>query len=122
MKKKQLVRDSYINVSSLCRGGMFPEGSRQKFKENIEENKRAIDEAAELGAEVLVLVCGPSANKDIITARKQVEEGIREILPYAMDYGGKLGIEPLHPMYTDDRFTHEPRNDGRRCYPVASNT
>lgn len=102
-KSRQLVRDSGIKVSSLCRGGMFPAATTQKFKENIEDNLRAIEEAAELGTDVLVLVCGPSADKDISYARKQVEEGISEILPYAKACGIKLGIEPLHPMYAAER-------------------
>lgn len=103
VKAKQLVRDSGIKVSSLCRGGMFPYGSANEWKEKIEDNRRGIEEAAELGTDVLVLVCGPSANKDIAAARQQVEDGIAEILPYAKSCGVKLGIEPLHPMYAAER-------------------
>ncbi|MDG5787917.1 sugar phosphate isomerase/epimerase [Evansella sp. AB-P1] len=100
---KKIVRDSGIQVSSLCRGGMFPAATAIERKERIEDNLRAIDEAVELGTNVLVLVCGPASDKDIVEARKQVEEGIQEILPYAKSAGVKLGIEPLHPMYAAER-------------------
>jgi sugar phosphate isomerase/epimerase len=99
----KLVRDAGIAVSSVCRGGMFPaptEGARQ---ERIDDNLRAIDEAAAVGAEVLVLVCGPSSDRDITEARAQVAEGIAAIAPHAAASGVRLGIEPLHPAFAGDR-------------------
>ncbi|HEX2911650.1 MAG TPA: sugar phosphate isomerase/epimerase family protein [Chloroflexia bacterium] len=99
----RLVQEAGLGVSSLCRGGWFPAGNAQELKAHIEDNRRAIEEAATLGAEVLVLVCGPSADRDIQGARSQVEEAISEILPYAAEHGVKLGIEPLHPMFAAER-------------------
>ena len=69
----------------------------------MDDNRRAVDEAAELGTDVLVLVCGPSPNKDLAGARKMVADGIEELVPYAKERGVKLGIEPLHPMYAAER-------------------
>jgi len=102
-ESKRLVRDAGLKVSSLCRGGMFPAATAAEREKRIEDNMRAIDEAAELGAEVLVLVCGPAPDKRIDEARKMVEEGIARIAPYAESCGVKLGIEPLHPMYAAER-------------------
>jgi sugar phosphate isomerase/epimerase len=56
-----------------------------------------------LGAEVLVLVCGPAADRDIAAAREQVADGIAAVAPYAAERGVKLGIEPLHPAFAGDR-------------------
>lgn len=100
---RKIIEDSGLKMSSLCRGGMFPAASEELRKSAIEDNKRAIEEAAELGSEVLVLVCGPAPDKDIAQARKWVEEGIAELIPHAKAHGVKLGIEPLHPMYAADR-------------------
>lgn len=100
---KEHIRDAGLSLSSLCRGGMFPAASQQERLQRIEDNRRAIDEAAELGANVLVLVCGPAASKDLVEARKHVQAGIEAIVPYAEQCGIKLGIEPLHPMYAADR-------------------
>lgn len=100
---KKIIDDSGLKVSSLCRGGMFPAATEKEREEAIDDNKRAIEEAATLGTDVLVLVCGPGSDKDIDTARKWVEEGIEKIVPFAEQHGVTLGIEPLHPMYAADR-------------------
>ncbi|KAB8131038.1 sugar phosphate isomerase/epimerase [Gracilibacillus oryzae] len=102
-QSKKLIQDSGLKVSSICRGGMFPAATAKERAERIDDNKRAIEEAAELGTDTLVLVCGPSADRDIDTARQQVAEGIDQLVPYAKDYGVKLAIEPLHPMFAADR-------------------
>src|ERR1041384_609046 len=54
---RRLVRDAGLPVSSVCRGGMFPAATAAERAERIEDNRRAIDQAAELGADTLVLVC-----------------------------------------------------------------
>ncbi|RSL34835.1 sugar phosphate isomerase/epimerase [Salibacterium salarium] len=102
-KSKKLINDAGLRVSSLCRGGMFPAATAAERRERIEDNKKAIEEAAELNTDVLVLVCGPAPDRNIESARKWVEEGIEELIPYAAQHGVKLGIEPLHPMYAADR-------------------
>ena len=99
----RLVRAAGMKVSSLCRGGWFPAVSAAARQERIEDNLRAMEEAAELGAEVLVLVCGPAPDKDITAARMMVVDALERLLPYAAHYGIKLGIEPLHPMFAADR-------------------
>jgi len=100
---KRLVRDAGLRVSSLCRGGMFPAASAAERAARLDENRRAVEEAAELGAEVLVLVCGPAPDRDIRSARQWVAEGIEQLAPFARERGVKLGIEPLHPMYAAER-------------------
>src|SRR5699024_11071510 len=82
-KSKQLIQDAGLQVSSICRGGMFPAATAKERAERIDDNKRAVEEAAELGTDTLVLVCGPSADKDIDTAREQVAEGIDTLVPFA---------------------------------------
>lgn len=102
-ESKRIVKDSGLKVSSLCRGGMFPAPTREQRQQNLDDNRRAVEEAAELGTDVLVLVCGSAPDKDIDTSRKWVEEGIEQLVPFAESHGVKLGIEPLHPMYAADR-------------------
>jgi sugar phosphate isomerase/epimerase len=104
-KASKLIQDAGLRVSGLCRGGMFPAKNNAIFNQNIEENKQAIDEAAKLNAECLILVVGglPEKSKDIEDARHQVEEGIANILDYARASEVPLAIEPLHPMYAADR-------------------
>lgn len=99
---KQL-RDAGLWVSSLCRGGMFPALTASERAARIDDNRRAIDDAATLGAEVLVLVCGASEDRDISAARAMVADGIAAIAPYAAERGVRLGIEPLHPAFASER-------------------
>jgi sugar phosphate isomerase/epimerase len=99
----RMVRGAGLTVSSLCRGGMFPAATAAERQAKIDDNKRAIDEAAALGTDVLVLVCGPAPDKDIDGARRMVWDGIAAVRDHAAASGVKLGIEPLHPMYAGDR-------------------
>jgi hypothetical protein len=69
----------------------------------VEDNLRAIDEAAACGAPVLVLVCGAVPGQSLAESRKQIAEGISECVGHARAAGVKLAIEPLHPMYAGDR-------------------
>jgi sugar phosphate isomerase/epimerase len=99
----RMIRDAGLRVSSLCRGGFFPAATLAERRERIDDNRRAIDEAAELGAGCVVLVCGPAADRDLDGARRMVADGIEAVTPYARERGVRLGIEPLHPMFAADR-------------------
>jgi sugar phosphate isomerase/epimerase len=99
----QLIRDAGLRVSSLCRGGFFPAVDDAGRRRSHADNRLAVDEAAELGAEVLVLVCGPAPDGDLEAARTQVLHGIEALTPHAVDCGVRLGIEPLHPMMIAER-------------------
>src|SRR5438876_2348712 len=98
-----LLRDAGVRVSSVCRGGMFPAATADERAARIEENRRAVDEAAELGAGVLVLVCGAAPDRDIAAARRMVADGIAELVPFARERGVRLGLEPMHPGFAGAR-------------------
>jgi len=100
---QRLIRDAGLRVSSVCRGGMFPAPTREERGERIADNRKAIEEAAALGADALVLVCGPAPNRDLKSARQMVEDAIAQLVPYARKCKVKLGIEPLHPMLAAER-------------------
>ncbi len=98
-----LIRDQGLSIVSLCRGGFFPNADKAKREAAIDDNKKAIEEAAALGAPMIVLVCGADPNQSLKESRKQIQEGIQTIIPDAEAAGIKLAIEPLHPMYADTR-------------------
>jgi len=99
----KMLRDSDLEVVSLCRGGFFPATGGLAREEARNDNRRAIDEAAEIGAPVVVLVCGAVPGMDLAMARQQILDGIHAVEPHAKAAGVKLAIEPLHPMYAGDR-------------------
>jgi len=99
----QMLRDNDLSIVSLCRGGFFPNIDSTKRKLALDENRRAIEEASELGTTLIVLVCGADPAQSLEDSRKQIQDGIAAILPEASAAGIKLAIEPLHPMYADTR-------------------
>jgi sugar phosphate isomerase/epimerase len=110
-KVSRLVRTHGLELSGYCRGGMFPAADAAGRQAARDDNRGAVDEAAELRAPCLVLVVGglpgalqgQAAHKDITLARTQVRDGIAELLEYAKQARMPLAIEPLHPMYAADR-------------------
>lgn len=92
-----------LRVSSLCRGGFFAAADAAAQRERTADNRAAVDEAAALGTDVLVLVCGGLAGQGLDEARAAVRDGIAELTPYAGERGVRLAIEPLHPMFAADR-------------------
>lgn len=99
----QQIRDAGLAVVSLCRGGFFPGLDAAARQAALADNRRAIDEAADLGTPLVVLVCGALPGQPLSESRKQIRDGIAAILPHAQERGVKLAIEPLHPMYADSR-------------------
>jgi sugar phosphate isomerase/epimerase len=100
----RMIRDSGLAVSGLCRGGWFTaEGALTPAV--LDDNRRAVDEAAAIGAACLVMVVGglPPGSRDIAAARAMVSEGLARTLEYARTVGMPVAIEPLHPMYAGDR-------------------
>ncbi|MEA1952150.1 MAG: sugar phosphate isomerase/epimerase family protein, partial [Planctomycetota bacterium] len=99
----QALRSAGLEIVSLCRGGFFPAADATGRQKAIDDNLRAIDEARELGAPLIVLVCGAVPGQPLEESRKQIADGIRTILDRADRAGVSLAIEPLHPMYADSR-------------------
>lgn len=105
------VKDTQLELSGYCRGGMFPADPAHRSQAR-DDNRRAVDEATALGASCLVLVVGglpqysrpgSAPSRDIWGAQAQVEDGIAELLAYARTAKLPLAIEPLHPMFAADR-------------------
>jgi sugar phosphate isomerase/epimerase len=101
----RLVSQAGLTVTSLCRGGFFTSANASGRAAAIADNRRAIEQAARVGAPVLVLVCGglPQGTRDLAAARAMVTDAIAALADDAASHGVKLAIEPLHPMFCADR-------------------
>jgi sugar phosphate isomerase/epimerase len=99
------VRAAGLHVTSLCRGGFFTRADVADRDAALADNRAAIEQAAELQADVLVLVCGglPDGSRDLALARRMIADGIAALVPFAQRAGVRLGIEALHPMFCADR-------------------
>lgn len=101
----RMVRDSGLRVSSLCRGGFVTASETAVRRARHDDNRRALDEAAALGAPCLVLVPGglPDGDRDLGEARARVGEAMEALVPHALDVGVRMALEPMHPIYAADR-------------------
>ncbi|MFJ7252761.1 sugar phosphate isomerase/epimerase family protein [Streptomyces sp. NPDC098085] len=101
----RLLADSGISVTSLCRGGFFTALDPAERARALDDNRAAIDEAAALSTDTLVLVSGglPADSKDLYGARERIADALGRLAPYAAERGVRLAIEPLHPMFASDR-------------------
>ncbi|MEE1796890.1 sugar phosphate isomerase/epimerase [Streptomyces sp. BE308] len=100
-----LLKDAGISVTSLCRGGFFTALDPAERARALDDNRAAVDEAAALSTDTLVLVSGglPSGSRDLHGARERIADALAELAPYAAERGVRLAIEPLHPMFASDR-------------------
>lgn len=101
----KLVREAGLTVTTLCRGGFFTAIDPGERAAALDDNRRAVDEAATLGTDTLVLVSGglPAGSRDLRGARERIADALSVLGPYAQERGVRLAIEPLHPMYAADR-------------------
>ena len=99
----QVCRSEGLEIVSYVRGGFFAALDSASRQAAIDDNLRMIDEAAALGAPLIVMVCGAAPGQSLFASRAQIADGFRAILRHARSCGIKLGIEPLHPMYADSR-------------------
>ncbi|MFI8435773.1 sugar phosphate isomerase/epimerase family protein [Streptomyces sp. NPDC079020] len=100
-----LLKDAGISVTSLCRGGFFTALDPAERARALDDNRAAVDEAAALSTDTLVLVSGglPPGSRDLHGARERIADALAELGPYAAERGVRLAIEPLHPMFASDR-------------------
>jgi sugar phosphate isomerase/epimerase len=99
------VRTLGLTVSGYCRSAYLAAADEAERSMNLQANIRALNDAAELGAQSFVLVVGGAqgVKGGLPGARAQVEDGIGELYGEARKLGVPLAIEPLHPMYAADR-------------------
>jgi sugar phosphate isomerase/epimerase len=99
----ELLKSHGLSIVSLCRGGFFTYRDEAGRRSALSDNRRALDQAAALGAPLVVLVCGALPGQSLAASRAQIRAGIEALLPHAEAHRVRLAIEPLHPMYADSR-------------------
>lgn len=118
---KAMLDAHQMEVVSLVRGGFFPAVDAEQRDLALEDNRLAIDQAAALGAPLVVLVCGADPRQSIEISRQQIQKGITALIPHAQNNGVKLAIEPLHPMYAGDKSAVVSlRQANDMCEAIAS--
>ena len=102
---RRAIAEAGLACTSLCRGSFLTHAGREQRQAVLDDNRRAVDEAHELGAPSLCMVVGglSPGSKSLAYARAQVQEMLGLLLEHARPAGVRLAIEPLHPMYAADR-------------------
>lgn len=117
----RMLRDAGLDVPAVVRGGFFPSAVGQRRRAAISDNLVAIEEAAAVGADMVVLVVGAEPGLPLEEARKQVADGIAACIDSARGAGIKLAIEPLHPMYAADKSCVNRMAEARQiCHQLDS--
>jgi sugar phosphate isomerase/epimerase len=103
-KSKSIISDEGLTVTGFCIAGLFTQKGRAARQQQIDEAKRAIDIAAEIGSPSVVTVVGGvlPESRSIDEARSFAFDCLGETLEHARKTGVRLALEPLHPMYTPD--------------------
>ena len=102
-ESRRILDDHGLAAVSLVRGGFFPHHNASERQQSLDDNKRALDQAAAIGAPQVVLVCGAHPDLPLAESRRHIEDGLAACLEHAQALSVTLAIEPLHPMYADCR-------------------
>lgn len=116
----RIVRDYGMSVPVIVRGGFFTSLDAGARSAALDMNRVCIDEAQEIGAEMVVLVVGATPGLPLEDARKQVAEGISMLVSYARSANVKLAIEPLHPMYAANRSCINRMTEARQVCQIVN--
>ena len=99
------IRQAGLKVTGYCRSTYIPATDKAGFMANVEANRRALADAAALGAHSFVMVVGglPAGSKNIGAARAQVKDATALLVETGRKFGVRIALEPLHPLYAAER-------------------
>jgi len=99
------IEDAGPVVAGYCRSRYLTGATTAERRAAIDDNRRALDVAATLGARCYVMMVGSmhDGSRDLEAARAQALDGTAALLDHARDVGVPLALEPLHPMTAGDR-------------------
>jgi sugar phosphate isomerase/epimerase len=101
----ETIRAAGLRVHGYCRTASLAHDSEAARLRAVDDNRRALDAAAALGARALVAVVGGLADgsRDIEGSRAQILRGLEALMPTIESTGVAIALEPLHPFYAADR-------------------
>lgn len=104
-KTKKLLRETNLVVSSICRVGFVADKSGAELDKALNDTRAALELSAQLGAPALTFIPGglPQGSVDIHAAQQRVRQSLELLVPDARKTGVRLAVEPLHPLFVEDR-------------------
>ncbi len=108
------IRAAGLTAVSLCRGGFFPAASASARQDAIDDNLRAVDEAAAIGAPLIVLVCGAAPDVPLPEARKQIQDWHRSGPALCRGQRRQASHRTVAPHVRRQPFRHQHPETGQR--------
>jgi sugar phosphate isomerase/epimerase len=104
-RTRQLLADTGLSVSSVCRAGFLADKDGAELKAAMDGVKRALDLSQEVGSPMLTLIAGglPEHDRSIRNAEDRLRAMLEELEPHARETGVRLALEPLHPLFVQSR-------------------
>lgn len=101
----QQIRAAGLQVNGYCRTAYLTGIDDNACHKAIEDNRVALNAAAELGAKHFIAVVGGLAHKQqsVTEARKQILDGLAQLGETAKQLAIPIALEPLHPYYAAER-------------------
>ena len=96
------LADSGLGVSSLQWAGGFTGSDGQSHQDSISDARAAIQLAAAMHAECLVVYSGSRAGHTSNHARRLLTGALQRLLPVACEFGVTLAIEPMPSRCSSD--------------------
>lgn len=97
-----IVRENRLRVSSVSWAGGFTGSDGRSFQESVMDARVAIQTAARLGTETVVVYTGSRGHHTLNHAHRLFKSAIDQLRPYAEEFGVRLAIKPVYPRSAED--------------------
>lgn len=97
-----LVQESGLEVSSLAWAGGFTGSAGYSFDEAVIDARQALQVAANLGADCLIVSGGGRGHHTARHARRVVIDGLAMLADEAAELGVQLAVQPMHRSFYRD--------------------
>ncbi len=95
-KGAELIQENGLRVSSVGWAGGFTGGDGRSFNDSIHDALDAVDLAAQLGAECLIVVSGDRNNHTGSHSRRLLRQALTEVCEAAAALHLDVALEPMH--------------------------
>ncbi|WP_197061907.1 sugar phosphate isomerase/epimerase family protein [Sinomonas humi] len=102
---QRLLKESGITATSMSRVGFLANKRGKELTDAQDAARRALDMCAELSVPTLAFVAGglPEDDRSIRNAEDRVRHTLETLMPDVIDSGVKIMLEPIHPLFVNDR-------------------
>lgn len=98
----ELLAESRLAVTSLSWAGGFTGSDGRAYEDAVRDAILAIEDAAKIRAETLIVLAGGRNNHIRNHARRTLCEALRRVTAAAEEHGVRLSLEPIHPGCGDE--------------------